>query len=370
MALEGQQFEQFSQILRSAFSLQRFDEMLRFRLGRNREDIALGGDYQEIVFRVIRAAEMEEWLSELVVGARAARPGNQQLVAFAQLLSLAPVNTPGREALEKLIAESNSMLDIAQWRAQLGLLEGRVCRVELFGQAAGTGFLLSPNLVMTNYHVVKPVIDGQNGATAEQLKVRFDYKQNAAGGTVNQGTVFDLMTHQWLIDTSPYDEVDLQPSPKSAEAALDHLDYALLRLRGEPGNQPIGGKADQEAPARGWLEFTKPSHDFRTQPALFIVQHPQGQPMKLALDTQAVVEVNQNHARVRYRTNTEPGSSGSPVFDQNWHLVALHHSGEPAFRPSWNEGIPFSTIMELLTERGIATQLGAQQHSSGALADL
>ena len=92
--------------------------------------------------------------------------------------------------------------------------------------------------------------------------------------------------------------------------------------------------------------------------------------MKLALDTQAVVEVNQNQARVRYRTNTEPGSSGSPVFDQNWNLVALHHSGEPAFQPHWNEGIPFATIVNLLTQRGKISQLGAQQPTGDLLADL
>ena len=30
-----------------------------------------------------------------------------------------------------------------------------------------------------------------------------------------------------------------------------------------------------------------------------------------------------------YRTDTEPGSSGSPCFNDPWELVALHHSGVP-----------------------------------------
>jgi V8-like Glu-specific endopeptidase len=30
---------------------------------------------------------------------------------------------------------------------------------------------------------------------------------------------------------------------------------------------------------------------------------------------------------VHYRTPTEPGSSGSPVFDDQWRLVAIHHKG-------------------------------------------
>ena len=77
--------------------------------------------------------------------------------------------------------------------------------------------------------------------------------------------------------------------------------------------------------------------------------------MKLALDTQAIIGVNGNATRVRYRTNTEPGSSGSPCFDANWNLVALHHAGDPNFtpgyNPQYNQGIPIATIAKLLKQR-------------------
>jgi hypothetical protein len=32
---------------------------------------------------------------------------------------------------------------------------------------------------------------------------------------------------------------------------------------------------------------------------------------------------------IRYETDTQPGSSGSPVFNDQWQLAALHHSGVP-----------------------------------------
>jgi V8-like Glu-specific endopeptidase len=32
---------------------------------------------------------------------------------------------------------------------------------------------------------------------------------------------------------------------------------------------------------------------------------------------------------VQYTTDTLPGSSGSPVFNDNWEVVALHHAGGP-----------------------------------------
>ena len=50
--------------------------------------------------------------------------------------------------------------------------------------------------------------------------------------------------------------------------------------------------------------------------------------MKLALDTKAVIGLNGNGTRLRYRTNTEPGASGSPVFTVDWSIVALHHYGD------------------------------------------
>ena len=67
--------------------------------------------------------------------------------------------------------------------------------------------------------------------------------------------------------------------------------------------------------------------------------------MKLALDTQAVIGLNANGTRVRYRTNTDPGSSGSPVFTMDWDLVALHHLGDPDWHnPGFNQGVPIELI--------------------------
>ena len=67
--------------------------------------------------------------------------------------------------------------------------------------------------------------------------------------------------------------------------------------------------------------------------------------------------MNANRSRVRYSTNTESGSSGSPCFDQNWNLVALHHGGDPNFdvghRPEFNEGIPVDAIVTFLNRQGL-----------------
>ena len=85
---------------------------------------------------------------------------------------------------------------------------------------------------------------------------------------------------------------------------------------------------------------------------LLIAQHPDGSPLKLALDTEGVTSVNANGTRVRYATNTEGGSSGSPCFNIDWKLVALHHLGDPARdrqKPKFNQGVPIGIIGKRLS---------------------
>lgn len=332
--------------------------MLRFHLDMNLERISsLSNDYDRIAFDLIGYAERTGKLNELLLGARAMNPKNDQLFAFSQQFGLAP-GTPERPQLEALIRSSNSHLDIAVWREKLGLLESQVCSIEIDGQHMGTGFLMGPSVVMTNYHVLMDVIDGP--IEPSRVGLRFDFKVLSTGEVANAGVYYDL-AHDWLIDHSPYSQIDLMPMPKNGLPADDELDYALIRVDGEPGRAAIGGKEaviEPGIPTRGWMT-PEPNHAFTHNPALFIVQHPSGQPLKLALDTDAVTDVNDNQTRVYYRTNTEPGSSGSPCFDQNWNLVALHHSGDPNSQmPEWNEGIPFAPILSLLRARDLDSQLG------------
>ncbi len=56
-----------------------------------------------------------------------------------------------------------------------------------------------------------------------------------------------------------------------------------------------------------------------------IIQHPNGGPKQIALTANQVVSIFDH--RVQYTTDTLPGSSGSPVFNDDWKVVAIHHSG-------------------------------------------
>jgi hypothetical protein len=267
--------------------------------------------------------------------------------------------------LEREIRKTNSSFDPVKWRTQLGQVESQLCRIEIEDDGAmryGTGFLVGRNKVMTNYHVVKEVIEKR--VKAERVILRFDYKKSEDGTSINSGTIHRLESgDDWLIDASEGSTVDEMVDPKEQLPAEDQLDYALLELEGSPGNEMVGGeKAAPSSPTRKWIKVPNTPFTFVANAPLYIMQHPQGEPLKLAIDTDAIIGVNENGTRVRYKTNTEKGSSGSPCFNKDWELVALHHSGDPNFaalyKPQYNEGIPIDAIYGLLKKRNKESELG------------
>ena len=369
VTLTGPQAKQFSYALLNAFpNPNRLDEVLWYYLNRRRPEITLADDLRTRVADILRDANAQGWIGSLLAAARQANPGNADLLSLGQQFGMATTIAtvdnvavtaqPSGAAFEKKIKEANPFLDVVTFRTELGLIEGRICKVEVKGDGSGTGFLVGTDAVITNYHVVQKVIDGKLQPAAVTL--RFDYKRLANDSTL-RGTEYKLAA-DWKIDVSKYSDVDLA-DPASGTQETDRLDYALVRVEGTPADDPVGGaaNADPSATPRGFIAVPTAAHDFRARPALFIVQHPDGGPLQLALDTEAVIDVNANGARVRYRTNTEPGSSGSPCFDGEWKLVALHHLGDPKWgNPTYNQGIPFMAIRTLLETNKVADALGKQ----------
>lgn len=88
-----------------------------------------------------------------------------------------------------------------------------------------------------------------------------------------------------------------------------------------------------------------------------IIQHPGGGPKQIGLYHNTVVFAGEG--RVQYLTDTLPGSSGAPVFNDTWQVVALHHSGgmlrEPGTKRSFyrNEGIAITTVLSDITAAGV-----------------
>jgi trypsin-like peptidase/effector-associated domain 1 (EAD1)-containing protein len=357
--LDHSQINLFYNAMLDAFDPATLDRMLSFKLGRRLHNVAATNvDFPTTVFQAIMTARMEGWLNKFIVHAREANPGNPKLLEFSQQFGLASTE----RALERLVVETSSFLDPSDWGSKLGETETRVCHLKIetnVGQLKGTGFLVASDLIFTNYHVVDAVIEGEQGrSTPEGLSARasdvtclFDYKV-MNGDVTYAGTPYRLAAN-WLVASSPNSPLEQLPPP-------NHLDYALLRLAGAPAKDNVGKKETGGMP-RGFVPMPAAEPPLRPDSPVLIMQHPDGLPVKLAIETRSVIGLNENGTRVRYRTNTLRGSSGSPCFSENWDLIALHHSGDPNFdpehKPDYNEGIPFKAILEHLQPE-VRAQLG------------
>lgn len=328
--LTGAEFEALQQALMSAFPTpDKLRQMVRRKLNRNL-DAFTDGPLEKRAFELVEAAESEGWTRELIEGARAENKGSPALKHFRLDYLGSVQRCLSKGELERIVRASGQFEDIVAWREKLAQIELQVCRLELPSRPVGTGFLVADDVVLTNYHVVE-------GQDVSMMSARFDHKVLADGTTINSGHVCKVAGP--VIDQSPYSPFDLT-YPRQGLPTTAELDYALLRLDSKPGGDIVAGKR------RGVIK--PPVGAVPTEGLIFIVQHPLGRPLQIAFD--AILNVNKNLTRISYKVDTEGGSSGSPVFDRNWGLIALHHGGDPRMhqQAEFNEGIPIDTIRKNL----------------------
>lgn len=372
MALTTQQRLELSTALLSAFP-RRADlkGLLWLRLGRNLDEFGDGG-IKALVVEILQSADAEGWTRDLVNAAIAQNPGNELLEAFYNVSWIA-LDTPKRSALETIIRKGVDFLDVDPWLELLIQMSRRVCRIEVETQVDvgyGTGFLVGANVAITNYHVLAPAIaaalgkPGPQGRLADSNNVglRFDYRK-LPDGSLSEGTVYRLAATDWLLDWSPPSAADAMPI---GAPAADELDYALVRLAASPADDVVPHLSDTSR-TRGWIDLPPDAVPLAEGAPLSILQHPDADHLKLALESNAVVKVTPT--RVQYRTNTLGGSSGSPCFTQKWELAALHHRGDPKYPDlagPTNQGIPFAAIVSLMRSRGTDKHLGSSPPPSSA----
>lgn len=280
-------------------------------------------------------------LNEVIAALRDERPGNLELLDFLKEIGVSVESGHGQQSLEKIVSENSQWTDLVAWRVELHRKEFQVARIEYSGQARGTGFLVGPDLILTNHHVLAHAI--KQGSSAG-WGARFDYKTAADGVAVSAGQLVELRANDWLIDWSPFSDLDTKTLAQRSgqEPDAEHLDFALIRLQREIGRELI--HADSEI-KRGWVEWPQAVGAVELVKGLIILQHPLGQSLKLAQAIPAQLSSNGPGTRWRYLLPTESGSSGSPVFDTEWTLRALHHSGDPSTtNPEYNEAIPIHLI--------------------------
>ena len=230
-------------------------------------------------------------------------------------------------------------IDPAAFYERLHLLESQVCWISIAG-GGGTGFLVGPDLVLTNQHVIDRLAKGL--ARWQDVRCRFDYCEPASGSPLTYIRPTDVgLAHPWLIDSRPPSRYDRHP--QLGDAAPEETDSALIRLADPIGDFPVRvDSGDPGAELRKWITASSPPPPLAVGNQVFLLQHPEGKPLRLTIGT--VTEFNEAGTRVRYDANSLGGASGSPLFDADLQLVALHHAHDLARPPRWNEAIPLGVI--------------------------
>ena len=104
----------------------------------------------------------------------------------------------------------------------------------------------------------------------------------------------------------------------------DGFDATLVTLKGEPPAKPLSICTDA-------VMMTEPPK------RLYIIGHPGGRDLEISLQDNYLLGCKEQF--LYYRTPTEPGSSGSPVFEPtDWQVVGLHHSGDAKIDRSDGQG--------------------------------
>ena len=130
-----------------------------------------------------------------------------------------------------------------------------------------------------------------------------------------------------IVDSSPPSPND--PNLTNGDPSDDELDYALLRLVRDIGNEPAGSGNNPDAPVRSWTQLA--ANSLNINDPILVLQHPQNpvswklEPLKLTMGR--ALDLVGGGRRLRHDANTLPGSSGSPCFSVTLAFVALHHAG-------------------------------------------
>ncbi len=179
--------------------------------------------------------------------------------------------------------------------------------------SAGSGFVAGAGLVMTNHHVIR------TAEIAQQCQFTFNYQLGMDGLEAPSRMVL--------------------PKPNGLFFTDRTLDVTVVELAEMPPDVAPLALARQRV-----------QRDERVN----IIQHPGGHYKKISLQNNFVAFANSEV--VQYLTSTEPGSSGSPVFNNDFVVVGIHHSGGHMLEPGTanvylrNEGSSMVAVLDHLRD--------------------
>jgi hypothetical protein len=260
------------------------------------------------------------------------------------------------QATQAFVNEYEPFLSSGAFQERFPRVMRTVCAIGLVPEAGivGSGFLIAPDLVMTNYHTLKTFLDvGPDGQTivangpGDQIFCFFDYLWEPAPKVppVKQPRHASLVVEaakDWLVYARKLLPYDGTPQcPKEVGTAYD---YAVIRLKRPVGKLPArlsGGGI------RGWLPMPQAIDVLGQQKRIIVFQHPETAPQQF--DIGDFVQLDRSGTRVWYSVSTAKGSSGGAAVDSDGQLFALHNAevqAQVTGQKRLNQGVRIDRIAE------------------------
>jgi hypothetical protein len=281
----------------------------------------------------LEAAGAQGAILEILRGAILAREdgGTIDLQPKARATAVAALESVSEPTLERVLG-TTGVQNLKWYRTGLDRSEAVALLCDSLDSGIGTGFLLrgadlcdqlpaDEVFVITNAHVVSNEVSG--ALRPDEAVIKFE--------ALGLGGEFRIAE---LIFSSPPEE----------------LDVSVLRIdKPAPDVPPI--------PVASGLPLAD------GEQRVYIIGHPRGGGLSFSLQDNLLLDLED--PRLHYRAPTEPGSSGSPVFDSKWRLIGLHHAGgmtmpklhDKEGRYAANEGLWIQSIRAALARHlgGAAT---------------
>lgn len=183
------------------------------------------------------------------------------------------------------------------------------CVLNRQGERLGTGFLVEARwlkeafgdrrVFVTNAHVISDLVP--HAIKRSDALVSFEVESAVA-----RKPVF------YEIDDVLYTSI---PGDLGAAAqADDKLDVTIVSLKDLPGEYRNLTAATQ-----------LPLVEAKTK--AYVIGHPRGSGLQISLHDSRLLDIDDDERLIHYRTPTDPGSSGSPVFNEEWNVIGIHHAG-------------------------------------------
>lgn len=160
-----------------------------------------------------------------------------------------------------------------------------------------TGFMVSERLMLTNWHVFN------EKANVADSEAQFFYELDVFGREMSP-TVFRLASDDFFY-------------------SYKDLDYCLVAV----APVDIDGKTELASIGYHFLDPTLGKLGTQEVELMNIIHHPNGTPKQLSIRENRFSKIGDY--TIEYETDTAPGSSGSPVFNDQFQVVALHHKSVP-----------------------------------------